>query len=926
MAKRNLMIPKFLLFILLTVLHEPILSADVTVYPKIIENNTKNKGEFQLYVSGMNEISKMTLENGNEVINVNFDKITISNCGIFEFETECVRSLIGCQWSSDKCSPVTKCEQLTQYTCERVTSDLKNKCQWDSRNDICILKAIEIKSCAQITLQSDCTSSLFGCQWSANKCSSATQCAQLSPITCEKTINSLRDICILNKESNSCQNKKLCNEFNNSTACLNNNLGCQWYYGKCIDYFSCNDFGFPSCINTPGKFKDKCEWYTRDSSYRVCISQKTSALNCNENVNELDCGRSLLGCYWYKDECINAEQCNELIDFGTCLNNTGILKDKCEWFTRDSSYRACRGKQNLAEKCVDILNADDCSRSILGCRWYKDECINVDQCNELIHLSTCLNNTGILKDKCEWFTRDSSYRACKGNVNLAEKCVDILNEDDCSRSILGCRWYKDICINAEQCDQLIYFSICLNNTGILKDKCEWFTRSSSYRACRAKSVTSHTDNCNAISNDECQKGINGCYWISGKCILPKQCSDFDQTTCENIKSYSSFRGTCEWNEDSKKCQRRAGLYGVCNDNINENDCSRSLLGCIWTNNKCIDSPKCSLLSYSVCKNLLSNSVLRDTCEWNENTKKCQRKPNLYGFCSDNLDENDCIRSQLGCAWTNNKCIYSTQCYLLSSSVCENLLSNSLLQSTCEWNKSTKKCQRKANLYDKCGDNLNENDCSRSSLGCAWINNACVNAHYCYLLSSSVCENLLSNTLLQGTCEWNKSTKKCLKKANLYGLCNDNNNEEDCNRSNLGCFWTNNRCETANSCNLLSSTACENVLSNTILRGACKWNINDKICLSKSGRLLRNLVNDEVTTKYKCSFNYPTIDENKNFNLTLVDKNNNKVSIPLSLIASASNSETTDDNNFVIYRSSCSYLKSNLLSSLIFILFLFMFKN
>ena len=91
---------KYLLPILLCILHEPILSIDLNIYPKIIERNDNNKGEFQAYVSGMDEIIQMTLKNGNEIININFEKIIISDCQIFEFEKECKQSLIGCQWSS----------------------------------------------------------------------------------------------------------------------------------------------------------------------------------------------------------------------------------------------------------------------------------------------------------------------------------------------------------------------------------------------------------------------------------------------------------------------------------------------------------------------------------------------------------------------------------------------------------------------------------------------------------------------------------------------------------------------------------------------------------------------------------------------------------------------------------------------------------
>ena len=95
---------KYLLPILLCILHEPILSIDLNIYPKIIERNDNNKGEFQAYVSGMDEIIQMTLKNGNEIININFEKIIISDCQIFEFEKECKQSLIGCQWSSNICN------------------------------------------------------------------------------------------------------------------------------------------------------------------------------------------------------------------------------------------------------------------------------------------------------------------------------------------------------------------------------------------------------------------------------------------------------------------------------------------------------------------------------------------------------------------------------------------------------------------------------------------------------------------------------------------------------------------------------------------------------------------------------------------------------------------------------------------------------
>ena len=856
----------------------------------------------------------------------NTKSVEIKSCDGFSIESDCKSSLFGCQWSSGKCSSTTECTQLSQIACENSTNSLKDKCIWDLKSNKCNIKTVEIKSCDGFSIESDCISSLFGCQWSSGKCSSATECTQLSSTTCENSINSLRNLCEWDKENNSCKNRKLCEQFNDSTNCTKSDLGCQWYFEKCIDYFSCNQFGYPLCLNTHGKFKDKCEWYTPTYSKRYCLSKRTSALYCNENINEEDCRRSIIGCYWYKDQCIEADQCNQLSIFTTCLNNTGILKDKCEWATPTYSKRYCRGKESSAEKCSDNLNSDDCTRSMKGCYWYKDQCIEADQCNQLSVFTTCLNNTGILKDKCEWYTPTYSKRYCRGKESSAEKCSDNLNSDDCTRSMKGCKWYRNTCIQAENCNELSYFSVCLNNThNTLKNKCEWYTPTYSKRYCKDKSEISYIDNCKNITYDECQKGVNGCYWISGKCILPIQCSDFNQTICTNIKSYSSFRGTCEWNEITKKCQRKGDLYGLCRENLDENDCIRSLLGCAWVNNKCVDAHHCSSLSSSACGNLISNAMLRGYCEWNAITNKCQRLGNLYGLCSDNVDENDCSRSLLGCAWVNNECVDTQQCSLLSSSACENLISNAMFRGWCEWNKKTKICEQIGNAYGFCRQILNENDCIRNLLGCAWVNNKCVDAHHCSSLSSSACGNLISNTVLRGYCEWNAITNKCQKLGNLYGLCSDNVDENDCSRSLLGCAWVNNECVMAQKCSSLSSSACGNLISNAMLRGHCEWNKNDKICLEKN-RLIRNLFDDEVTTKYKCSFNFPNIDEDKNYDLTLIDKNNNKASISLSLISSYSSIDESDDNNdFVIYRENETFLKQNLLISLILIILSFMFN-
>ena len=155
---------KYLLPILLCILHEPILSIDLNIYPKIIERNDNNKGEFQAYVSGMDEIIQMTLKNGNEI-----KAVEINPCEEFTMESDCKSSLFGCQWSSNKCFSATECDQLSSIVCENSTNALKDKCEWDSNNKKCQIKKVEIKFCNECTMESDCKSNLLGCQWSSNK-------------------------------------------------------------------------------------------------------------------------------------------------------------------------------------------------------------------------------------------------------------------------------------------------------------------------------------------------------------------------------------------------------------------------------------------------------------------------------------------------------------------------------------------------------------------------------------------------------------------------------------------------------------------------------------------------------------------------------------------------------------------------------------
>lgn len=979
---------KYTLLIFLFFLIEQILSTDLNVYPMDLHKNENNEGEFQVYVYDMDEIISMTLKNGVQSIDVNFEKIIISNCETFEFEKECTRSLIGCEWTNNNCSSAIQCDQLSSTVCERTTNSLKDICEWDKRNNKCKDKSLEIKSCNDISVESDCKTSLYGCQWSLNNCSSATQCGQLSQSSCdkvidslrdkcqwdsankkciikinsctnittesdckesvfgcqwssnkcisakeckqlsqticEKSIYSLRDLCIWDNEK--CKDKKLCGDFKTLNDCTNSNLGCQWYDGKCFDNNNCNQLNYSLCETTQGKFKDKCEWYTytystvlKPYSYSTyCISKRASYLYCYEIENQLDCIRSSLGCYWYQNECIDADQCNYFSDITTCLNNTGELKDKCElYITNTNKY--CQRKKNSAEKCSDNLNSIDCSRSILGCKWYKSECIKADQCSDFSNAITCLNNTGNLKAKCEWYTSSSYPSYCRGKQDSAKICSDNLNEDDCIRSILGCKWYKNECIKEDQCSDFSYFTTCLNNTGELKNKCEWDTSTFSQNCINIPSQN-YVENCKVKNYVDCQKSKD-CYWISEKCVLPTKCSDFNQTICENIESYSPFSDQCEWSEKTMKCQRKVNLYGTCSENSDVNECIGSLLGCAWVNNKCVNAHHCSALSQSVCENLLSNTILYNTCEWSEKTKQCQRKAYLYGLCSENLNENECTRSLIGCAWVNNKCINALDCSSLSSFVCENLFSFSIIYGLCEWNQGIKTCRRKVNLYGYCSENLIENDCSRSLLGCTWINKECVNAQQCSTLSQVICENITSNAILNNTCEWNRVNKKCQRKANLYGFCGDILDESDCSRSLLGCFWTNNKCVTALNCNSLSQSVCEYLMYNTILQGECQWDKSDKICLQKrNSELIRNLADDEVINKYKCNFVFPNIDYDQNFDLNLVDKNNKKASVSLNLIIGRTEDE------FEIFQANGFFLKNNLFALLIFILLIFMIVN
>ena len=281
---------KHLFPVLLLVLTAPVLTVDINAYPEIIERNDNHKGEFQIYVSGMDEIIQMTLQSGEEIINVNFEQITITNCEILEFENECIKSLIGCKWSSGKCLSATECKELSQSTCEKTTDFLKDKCEWDSENNKCDSKTVEIKSCDGFTVESECTSSLFGCHWYNYECFSAIECEELSQIACEKSTNSLKDKCIWDSESSKCNTKtveiKSCDGFIIESDCKSSLLGCQWSSGKCSSAIECTQLSSTTCEKSTNSLKDKCVW---DSKNGKCNTKRVEIKSCDGFSFESDC-------------------------------------------------------------------------------------------------------------------------------------------------------------------------------------------------------------------------------------------------------------------------------------------------------------------------------------------------------------------------------------------------------------------------------------------------------------------------------------------------------------------------------------------------------------------------------------------------------------------------------------------------------------
>ena len=173
----------------------------------------------------MNVFPQLNVKNylDSESSKCNTKTVEIKSCDGFTIESDCKSSLFGCQWSSGKCSSATECTQLSQIACEKSTNSLKDKCVWDSESSKCNTKTVEIKSCDGFSFESDCKSSLLGCQWSSGKCSSATECTQLSSITCEKSTNSLKDKCIWDSESSKCNTKtveiKSCDGFSFESDC-----------------------------------------------------------------------------------------------------------------------------------------------------------------------------------------------------------------------------------------------------------------------------------------------------------------------------------------------------------------------------------------------------------------------------------------------------------------------------------------------------------------------------------------------------------------------------------------------------------------------------------------------------------------------------------------------------------------------------------
>ncbi|CAD8079171.1 unnamed protein product [Paramecium sonneborni] len=584
----------------------------------------------------------------------------------------------------------------------------------------------------------------------------------------------------------------------------NKKIGCANYQGICVPFTGC------TAIKQNTNFE--CQKYSQ-----LCITDGSKCVEksiCANYKTRFSCRNNYINyewkgfCYWDKQECRNAQSCNEL---SFSLKNDAECRSQLSWCT----FKQGGGCEDSGEQCKDHKLEQQCvtnKKGNINCYW------DGKQCNDFI---------------CKYITKDCIKNGC--SIDQDSKCIDRLE----------CNDYK------------VEKSCTYNKNNI---QCMWENNTCSIKSCENASTTRQTNQqCQEIDpqcitkfgggcklNGECEAANNKagcsfnkrgdfCYWNGYQCVL-KQCQ-WAPAAFKNKDQCKNFQSDCVYNNQTQQCIKE-GCYAQ----QNQTTCTQSK-ECNWQN-KC-DIKTCETagknikyISHEDCWNYLSNCTLNDSgigCmmikySCNEYDRQVQCYQSLQSKCT--WHQNQCMNSQCeylnykthfecnnylqNCTTDGNKCIQlKSTCkqYTLEQSC--NITSSKF---PCFWSKN--ECQDitcnlvektyKFNTHQECNSYQSQCTVLDRITGCIITPNDCglLNQDQCFgskcIFSNGICRDKqckdYKGDITQSNCEAYITGKKCMRGPGLIpnscidrvNNCKDIKNEFQCEDAkdinNQKCRW------------------------------------------------------------------------------------------------------------------------------------------
>ena len=688
----------------------------------------------------------------------------IENCLECTKDTKCTKCQKG--YYGDKC--LDNCKNCPNEECgmngicinteddcldlHYIGATCKERCDGESNNNNC-------DECHRDGICSKCKDNKFygeHCETSCSKCPDGT-CYFNDGNCTDTTNNCLNDLSYgpncdkpCSDISNKCQN---CDRNGNCIKCLN-----KLNYGN-----NCEN----SCENCPGGI---CEIDGKCINEGNCKNNDYFGDNCDKPCNQISIycskcskdGKCLKSTddYHYGDVCdktcdncpnqkcdingICLEQntkCEDKISYGNKCDQ--LCNEKCEECNRQGECTSCKENQYWSILCDK--SCENCPNG--KCNFNNGECINQElNCkNNKFYGKGCEYECSRINEKCETCNKNKICLTCKDNKysgseckKTCEKCpggtCDVYGK--CTNPIDKCEtgnYYGEKCDiecdpNCSECNRNGDCTKCPENKlwGIKCDK--------SCENCHGGTCNIEDGTCTE-SSEFCKNGVN----YGTKCNIP--CQNDERPNCIKCKKETGDCVQCQNSYYGNNCDKlcdncpegKCNIEGICNGE--GNTCINNKL----TGEKCDIS--CKIAINSKCEECTWETEPKCTkCESSfygeQCTNQCDKCPN--GECDNNgicINENDLCENK---EYTGNKC--NTPCKDATNINC-------------------KECDRE-NKCIKCDSPFYKEDCSEKCENCpngeCDINGICID-------QDNDCED------------------QRYKGSSCNILCNDNNNENNCEK-------------------------------------------------------------------------------------------------------------------------------------------------